>query len=81
MRECVLMKLSVRSGRVRESFTHCPGLGSGTFELATGSQLEVGCSCSLKAPSKDSVISRREKAQTADPLMLFGGVVNTPYTS
>jgi hypothetical protein len=29
--ECVLMKLRVRSGRVRESLTHCPGLGSGTY--------------------------------------------------
>jgi len=29
--ECVLIKLRVRSGRVRESLTHCPGLGSGTY--------------------------------------------------
>jgi len=31
MRECVLMKFRVRSGNVLESFTHCPGLGSGTW--------------------------------------------------
>lgn len=37
--ECVLMKLSVRSGRVRESLTHCPGLGSGTY--TTGKLINI----------------------------------------
>jgi hypothetical protein len=41
------MKLSVTSGRVRESLTHWPGLGSGTSLPLTGSQLAFieFCSC------------------------------------
>ena len=32
MSECDLIKLRVTSGRVCESLTHWPGLGSGTFK-------------------------------------------------
>lgn len=66
---------------MRESFTHCPGLGSGTFALCTGSQFEFRALCSLKFPSKVSAMSCREKAQTAEPLILLTGVVNVPYIS
>ena len=30
---CVFIKLSVKSGSVRESLTHCPGRGSGTCNV------------------------------------------------
>lgn len=72
------MKFNVRSGKVRLSLWHCPGLGSGTFELSTASQLELIEDCSLKLPSKVSVISWSENAHTALPEMLLGGVVNVP---
>lgn len=78
MSECVLMKLRVRSGSDRESLTHWPGLGSGTLVLCTGSQFELMALCSLKLPLNVSVMSCREKAHTAEPLMLFTGVVNVP---
>lgn len=77
----MLIKFKVKSGKVRESLTHCPGLGSGTLALCTGSQFELSALCSLKLPSKVSVMSWREKAHTAEPLMLFTGVVNVPYIS
>lgn len=78
MSEWLLMKLSVKSGRVLESLAHCPGLGSGTLELCTGSQLEFKALCSLKLPSNVSAMSWSENAQTAEPLILFTGVVNVP---
>lgn len=76
--ECVLMKLSVRSGSVRESLVHWPGRGSGTFVSCTGSQLEFRALCSLKLPAKVSAMSCSENAHTAEPLMLFTGVVKVP---
>lgn len=79
IRECVWIKLRVRSGRDRESLTHWPGLGSGTLVLCTGSQFELIALCSLKLPLNVSVMSCKEKAHTAEPLMLFTGVVNVPY--
>lgn len=79
IRECVWMKLRVRSGRDRESLTHWPGLGSGTLVLCTGNQFELIALCSLKLPLNVSVMSCKEKAHTAEPLMLFTGVVNVPY--
>lgn len=79
IRECVWIKLRVRSGRDRESLTHWPGLGSGTLVLCTGSQFELIALCSLKFPLNVSVMSCKEKAHTAEPLMLFTGVVNVPY--
>ena len=76
--EWLLMKLSVRSGKVRESLAHWPGLGSGTFDVDTGSQFEFSALCSLKLPSNVSAMSCSENAHTAEPLMLFTGVVNVP---
>lgn len=73
------MKLSVKSGSVLLSLWHCPGRGSGTLELCTGNQLELIAACSLKFPSKVSVMSCNEKAHTALPDMLFDGVVKVPY--
>lgn len=35
IRECVFIKLRVKSGNVRESLTHWPGLGSGTWKKNT----------------------------------------------
>lgn len=78
IKECVLMKFKVRSGNVRLSLWHCPGRGSGTFEPSTANQLELMEACSLKLPSKVSVMSCKEKAQTALPEILFGGVVKVP---
>lgn len=75
------MKFRVKSGNERESLTHWPGLGAGTFALCTGSQFELMALCSLKLPLKVSVMSCKEKAQTAEPLILFTGVVNVPYIS
>lgn len=51
--------------------------GLRTLDGCTGSQLELSVCCSLKDPSKVSRMARMEKAQTADPGMEFGGVVNT----
>lgn len=79
--ECVLIKFNVKSGRVLESLTHWPGRGSGTLALCTGNQLELIALCSLKLPSNVSEISWSENAQTAEPLILFTGVVNVPYIS
>lgn len=76
--ECVLMKLRVRSGRVRLSLWHWPGLGSGTFELCTGSQFAFSADCSLKLPSNVSVMSCKLNAHTALPAILFAGVVKVP---
>lgn len=76
--ECALIKFKVKSGNVRLSLWHWPGLGSGTFWLNTGNQFEFRAACSLKLPSNVSVMSWRLKAQTALPDMLFGGVVNVP---
>lgn len=70
-------KLTVMSGRVLESFTHCPGLGSGTFRGGTGNQFEFIVSCSLKGPSKVSKIFCTVKAHTAEPLIELTGVENT----
>lgn len=77
--ECVFIKLSVKSGNVLLSLWHCPGRGSGTLLPKTGNQLEFMAACSLKFPSKVSVMSWRLKAHTALPDMLFGGVVKVPY--
>ena len=79
IKECALMKFNVRSGRLRELLTHCPGRGSGTLALCTGSQFESKALCSLKLPSNVWAMSLRENAHTAEPLILFTGVVNVPY--
>ena len=39
-------------GRVCVSLTHCPGLGSGTLDDKTGSQVELEEACSLNRPKK-----------------------------
>ena len=78
MRGCAFTKFTVTSGSVLESFTHAPGLGSGTFSGSTRSQLLFMVSCSLNAPWKTSRTFFMENAQTAEPPIEFTGVVNTP---
>ncbi len=45
------MKLSTVSGRLDVSSTQVPGLGSGIFELSTGSHAEFEVACSLNFPA------------------------------
>merc|ERR1711988_1329865 len=73
---CFLMKFKFESDKALVSLVHVPGLGEGILCSGTGNQLADMSLCSLNGPAKASLTSRRRKAQTAEPPMALGAVLN-----
>ena len=76
---CFLIKFKFESDKALVSLVQAPGLGDGILCSGTGNQLADMSRCSLNPPEKASLTSRSLKAQTADPPMELGGVLNVAY--
>ena len=80
MRLLCLTKFMVTSGKFMLSLVHCPGLGSGTLELPTGSQLAATEVCCLKGPSWNTLrTSLKLNAQIALPKLIINYLINKSF--
>ena len=79
IKECLLIKLRLASGRFWVFWWHKPGRGTGICDLEVGSQLEFTVCWFLNGPSSNAEeMSDNLKAQMALPAMALSGVVKTP---